>query len=61
MGIWEACLELVLRYFGVQIWLWVPLACVFARQCYLLLNTRDKLLERFRHPSFALPVFARAR
>jgi len=43
----EVWIELVLRSSGVQSWLWVPLACVFARQCSLLFNARTR--RHWRH------------
>ena len=51
MVIWEAFFELMLRSGGVQSWLWVPLACVFARQCSLLFNARIR--RHWRHKAAA--------
>jgi len=51
MVIWEVFFELMLRSGGVQSWLWVPLACVFARQCSLLFDARFR--RHWRHKAAA--------
>ena len=51
MVIWGVLFELMLRSGGVQSCLWVPLACVFARQCSLLFNTRTR--RHWRHKAAA--------